>query len=220
MKTNFAIFIATILIALCTNLSAQIIKLDKIEIDNKVNAPEVGELDGSASGKYGDWVAFFARYSVSFDKAKKTKFDSGEYVDDIEVKWEIVYKPEGLSSTKIENYIKMIKSVKYTGVTKGKQTAAVLIHPRALARYFDEGSKSFVRDLRLRFTMKVNGKTYKKMTTYLTKGRQNLKPTKDDARYFDLEGTQDMSHLLLNRMETPFRYVQTSELNPIVEDKK
>lgn len=220
MKANFAIFVITVLLALCSNLSAQLITLKKIDIDNKIQAPGVGELDGKIKGKYGDWVAFFARYDVKFDKVKETRFDSGRYIDDIEVKWEIVYKPEKLTANAIENYIKMVKTVKYTGVSEGEQTAVVLIHPRALKRYFNEGKTSFIRNLRLRFTMKVNGKTHKSMTTYLTNGRQNKKPTSQDAIYFDKEGAHEMDHLLLNRLETPFRYVQTSTLNPIVEDKK
>ena len=165
-----------------------------------------------------DWVAIIAHYRVDMSKVKpKTPIDNGKWLDDVEVKWEVCYKPEG-AAMKMQNFVKMVKKVKYNSVAHGKRRAVILISPKHIERYFNGGKKSFLRELKVRFSMKVGGKTVKGMTVYLDKGRPDK--TAKFKSVFESEDTFSLDGILLNRNESPFKSAQTDSFEIIVEDKK
>ena len=177
--------------------------MGKLEARNKTNTPIIGvQLDKSTRGSSPAWVSFHAPYEVSFKNVKaKSLIDDGKWLDDVEVNWELMYKP-AKAGNKIQNYLKMTKKVKYTSVGEGKHTAVIFIHPTMLSRYFLEGKSEFMRGLILKFSMKINGKTIKNSVKYFEGGREvrALKVPK----LFTSEDAYDLKNILLNRNETPF----------------
>lgn len=220
MKAKIVIFLTAIFLAVPSALFAQTIKLDKIELSNKLRATSVSaNIYEGGSNDESPWVAFMAHYQVSMAGVKaKSPLDDGKWLDDVEVTWEMLYKPNDKATEKIQNYISTKKKIKYTNVTEGKHTSVVLIDPKTLKRYFKEGKSSFMRGLKLRFSMKVGGKTVKTMTSYIVNAKEDKKGTFRTA--FDSEDSYSMEGVLLNRNETPFKYSQTGYFDKIVEDDK
>ena len=164
------------------------------------------------------WVTFMAHYKVDMSKVEaKGKLDNGKWLDDVEVTWELLYKPEEARNS-VQNYIKLSKKVKYKNVGHGKHTAVIFIDPTSLERYFLEGNSKFMRGLKLKFTMKVGGKTVKNMTSYITDAKPDKKA--EYAKLFLHEETFKLDGILKNRNETPFKYSQTGYFDQIVEDDK
>lgn len=217
MKANIIIFAAILFLSLPSSLFSQDIKVGKLEARNDLLAPVTGdELDKKAKSDNVKWVAFYAHYDIAFKGAKKNLLDDGQWLNDIEVNWELLYKPED-AADKIQNYLRMTKKVKYTDIGKGSHTAVILIHPTKLKRYFLEGKSAFMRALKLKFTMKVNGKTLQSATKYFEGGREAKTPKY--AKIFGHEDTYELKNIILNRMETPFIHTQPEYFDTIVDDK-
>ena len=219
MKAKFAIFLTSFFLISSSGLFAQTITLDKIELDNKLALiPFSAEISDKVPSDKTKWVSFMAHYKVDMRNVKpKSLIDNGKWLDDVEVTWEMLYKPVE-ARDKIQNYVKCVKKIKYKNVTEGQHTSVVFIDPRTLARYFNEGKSNFMRGLKLRFSMKVGGKTVKNMTSYIVSATEDKK--QQYKKVFDSEDPYPLEGILLNRNETPFKYSQTWYFNTIVEEDK
>jgi hypothetical protein len=189
-------------------------EVKKMEI-RSVQSPSFQDAVDTKNMPRQKWFAIFVDYKVVVSGAKSTGVDNGEWLDDVELKWDFLYKPSEKAADKIGNFISFSRDVKYRNISTGDHRAVIFMAPVTLKRYFNDGND--VKRILGRFQLKAKGKTVPNCTLYLEKGKFSKKS--QFATAFDAEGSKAMDDLLLIRDETPFRSIQHDNFDTIVEKK-
>ena len=225
---NSVLVTTALLLVLSTALSAQSnkkykVSLKKIEVHNDLNTPTFNDrIDKKKSVPLKKWVAVIATYDVKFANIKlpKGSLDNGKWLDDVEVKWEFMYKPKDAPKN-IANYTRFNRSTKYVNVGEGEHQVVIFVNPVVINRYFKDGT-TFKKDAWLRFSMKVNGLKETGMNTIVVDGKP-VKKAQELAQYnqaFNSDRSKSLDNILLRRNETPFRSIQFDQFDSIAVEEK
>ena len=219
------LFAALLFVGFISSATAQSsktgIKVEDIEIAAVSEPLESDSLDNRSQNSTSriKWAALFVRYNITVAETKESKvMKSGNWADSVELKWEMATKLPGAIAGKPVSYRKFSRTVKYKNIKEGKHVATVLIEPAVLERYFEKG-KTLKKDLKVKFSAKVNGRTVKGATTYLVEGKVDNRKAKSVEPFITSEDVKMLEDILLTKNETPFRNVQSAAFDRVVEDK-
>jgi len=225
-----SILTAVLLISFMSALSAQTakfeIQLKKIEVRQEDSPSFPDQLDSKTNSNTEKWTVVLVDYELKFADIKKPKgsLDDGKWLDSFEVNWEFLYKPAKAPNV-IQNYIRFGRTVKYVNVGEGKHKAAMLIDPKVLKRYFNEG-KSLKNELFLRVSFKANGLKQtmnigrtKYVAAYFAEGKL-VKDPKGLAPYFDTDRSKALKGIVRTKAETPFSVIQFDLFDTIAIEEK
>ena len=220
------LFTSLLFVGLIGGVSAQSskveIKVKSIEI-TAVSEPSVGDkLDNSSSLSKSKikWTAFFVRYEIKIPETRESKIlDSGNWADTLELNWQMAYKAKKASAKKPSSYKKFSRIVKYKNIKAGEHVATLLIEPSVLERYLEKG-KNLKKELKLKFSAKVNGKSVQSAISYFVDGKIDNKKSKAVNSIIMSEEVRTLEGVLLTKNETPFNNVQSAAFDRVVEDKK
>ena len=225
-----SILVAVLLVSFMSSLSAQndkfAIELKKIEVRLEDSPSFPDQLDSKNTGNVKKWAAIFVEYEVNFKDIKMPpgSLDDGKWLDSVEVNWEFLYKPAKAQKV-IQNFIRFGRSVKYVNIDEGKHKAVILIDPKVLKRYFDEG-KTIKNELMMRVSFKANG--YKQnisigkapyASAYFNEGKL-VKDPKALVPIFDSDRSKALNGVVRTKAESPFAAIQFDVFDTIAVEEK
>ena len=225
-----SILVAVLLISFVSALSAQndkfVINLKKIEVRLEDSPTFPDQLDSKNTGNVKKWAAIFVEYETKFADIKMPKgsLDDGKWLDSIEVTWDILYKPAKAPNV-FASYIRFGKSIKYVNIDEGKHKAVLLIDPKVLKRYFNEG-KTIKNELMMKVSFKANG--YKKdmligrakyASAYFNEGKL-VKDPKALINNFNTDRIKVLKGATRSKAESPFSAIQFDLFDTIAVEEK
>ncbi len=225
-----SILVAVLLISFASALSAQNAKfeisLKKIEVRLEDSPSFPDQLDSKNTGNVKKWAAIFVEYEIKFGNIKMPagSLDNGKWLDSLEVNWEFLYKP-AKAPKMIQHYVRFGRAVKYVNLDEGKHKAVMLIDPKVLKRYFNEG-KAIKNELMMRVSFKANGLKQtmnigpkKYAAAYFNEGKL-VKDPKALVPIFDTDRSKALNGVVRTKTESPFAAVQFDVFDTIAVEEK